>query len=94
MQWPQQVPVHIPSVQPHIKQPQPSYSSVRRREIVSEGVIDVTGKIIIPVKTGQLLIRQKNGTYEIFKARKAKGAFETEYIPTGKFYDAGGALIN
>ena len=66
---------------------------IRSREIVSEGVIDITGKIIIPVKNGQLLIRQENGTFEIYEARKTKGSYDTEYISTGKFYDAGGKLI-
>ncbi|MDL2239787.1 WG repeat-containing protein [Bacteroidales bacterium OttesenSCG-928-K03] len=66
---------------------------VRNREIISEGLIDKTGKVIIPIKTGQNLYRHNDGTFEVYKATKAKGIYVTDYISTGKFYNKNGEII-
>jgi len=68
-------------------------SKIRTREIVSEGVIDKNGKMIIPVKNGQRLERKIDGVFKEYKAYKTSG-FNTEYKPTGKYYGVNGKILN
>ena len=70
-----------------------SFNGIRTREYVNEGVTDKNGRIIIPLKNGQHL-ELRDGVYEIFKAVKTKGSYNTEYVPTGKAYDKSGKLID
>ena len=64
----------------------------RFRIVPWQGLIDKTGKEIIPLKPDRMIKQHTDGTFEIFK-RKEKNGLLIDIVSTGKFYDKTGKEI-
>ena len=82
------------------------------RNIDNEGLIDETGKEIIPIQKDHKLVKTADGTFELYKQQayfwQAKDTrsfwkrdnsmkpyiFRTDYVPTCKYYDRNGNVVN
>jgi hypothetical protein len=58
----------------------------------AQGLIDKSGKVIIPVKTKQSIVRHDDGVFEIYKEFPIPWGY-TIFKPTGKFYDSKGKKV-
>jgi len=58
----------------------------------AQGLIEKSGKVIIPVKTKQSIVRHDDGVFEIYNEFPLPWG-QTIYKPTGKFYDSKGKKV-